>query len=69
MQVGTRVRISDTAGAYAGREGTIVALKRSAPVGMKWAEVKAMPKNSAEVRLDDGTTPWAMFKLDILTAI
>lgn len=69
MQVGTRVRVKATAGLRGGESGTIVALKRSAPVGLTWNEVKRLPMNSAEIRFDDGCTPWSLFSLNVLEAI
>lgn len=69
MQVGTRVRVKDTAARNAGETGTIVALKRTAPTGLTWDEVKARPKNAAEVRFDNGTTSWALFNLNTLEAL
>lgn len=69
MEVGTKVRVKATAGMRGGESGTIVALKRSAPVGLTWDEVKRLPKNAAEIRFDDGSTPWALFSLSVLEAI
>lgn len=66
MQVGDRVRVKDTAARQAGNTGTIVAVKRSAPVGLTWEEIKNRPKNAAEIRFDDGTAPWALFSFDVL---
>lgn len=66
MQVGDRVRVKDTAARQAGNTGTIVAVKRSAPVGLTWDEIKHRPKNAAEVRFDDGSTPWALFSFNVL---
>lgn len=69
MQVGTKVRVKDTAAKRAGQTGTIVALKRTAPTGLTWDEVKARPKNAAEIRFDDGTTSWALFTLTTLESV
>ena len=60
MQAGTKVRVTGTAGAFAGQEGTIVRVRSG-------HTADGQPKKLAEVRLASGSTP--LVNMNVLEAV